>query len=85
MIFECDKCGICCRHIDQIPQLKQFDLGNGQCIHLSVDNLCDIYLHRTEICNVDKMYELHFKDKMSRQEYLALNYEGCRDLKKRFS
>ena len=56
MTFECDRCGICCQHIDSIPQLKQFDSGNGRCVHLLENNLCEIYLDRPEICNVDKMY-----------------------------
>ena len=46
MMFECDKCGICCKHIDSIPQLKDFDSGNGRCIHLLDNNLCEIYFER---------------------------------------
>lgn len=44
MMFACDRCGICCQHIDLIPQLKEFDSGNGRCVHLSENNLCEIYL-----------------------------------------
>ena len=82
MMFECDKCGLCCRHIDLIPQIKEFDTGNGRCIHLSENNLCRIYPDKPEICNAERMYELYFKDKMSEEEYVCLNKLGCIRLKK---
>lgn len=82
MIFHCDQCGICCRHIDQIPQLKQFDSGNGRCIHLTNNNLCAIYEIRPDICNIDKMYELEYCKQMTENEYLKLNLEGCKELKR---
>lgn len=28
-MFKCSKCGLCCRNIDKVPQLKEFDDGNG--------------------------------------------------------
>lgn len=85
MIFPCDKCGLCCRHIDLIPQLKKYDLGNGRCINLTVDNLCAIYDKRPEICNVNKMYESVYSKQMSEEEYLRLNAEGCKQIKNAFS
>ena len=84
MIFPCEKCGICCKHINLIPQLKQFDSGNGRCIHLMDNNLCAIYENRPDICNVDKMYELKYSKLMTEDEYLKLNVEGCKELKKSF-
>ena len=74
--FHCARCGECCRHIDSIPQLSNFDRGDGVCIHLK-DNLCDIYSSRPDICNVEVMYEKHFKDKYSREEFYRLNTEVC--------
>lgn len=84
MIFPCDKCGICCRHLNLIPQLKQLDSGNGRCIHLTAHNLCAIYDNRPDICNVNKMYEMVYCKYMSEDEYLNLNLEGCKELKERF-
>lgn len=84
MTFECDKCGICCQHIDSIPQLKEFDSGNGRCVHLSENNLCEIYMDRPDICNVEKMYEINFKGNISEEDYICLNKMGCEDLKKRY-
>ena len=41
-MFECNQCGLCCRNIDKIPQLKDFHNGNGICKYLH-DNKCSIY------------------------------------------
>lgn len=83
-MFECDRCGICCKHIDLIPQLKEFDIGNGRCIHLTEDNLCEIYLNRPDVCNVERMYELYFKDVISEEEYIRQNMMGCNELKNKY-
>lgn len=84
MMFRCDRCGICCQHIDLIPQLKEFDSGNGRCIHLLENNLCEIYFERPDICNVEKMYELYFKDSISEDEYIRQNFDACNELKSKF-
>ena len=79
-MFRCSRCGLCCRNIDKVPELKEFDAGNGVCIHLTEDNLCDIYSFRPDICNVDKMFEIRYKDFFTREEYDRLNEEGCKSL-----
>ena len=84
MMIACDRCGICCQHIDLIPQLKEFDSGNGRCVHLSENNLCEIYLDRPDICNVERMYELFFKDNISEEEYVSQNKMGCSELKNKY-
>lgn len=78
--FHCDCCGECCRHIDRVPQLHDFDPGTGVCIHLK-GNLCEIYDHRPLICSVDKMYETYFCSFYSREEYNKLNMDACQKLK----
>lgn len=84
MMFKCDRCGICCQHIDSIPKLKDFDSGNGRCIYLLESNLCDIYGDRPDICNVEKMYEKYFKDSISEEEYICQNMAGCNELKSKY-
>lgn len=79
-MFVCVKCGLCCRNIGDIPELADFHTGDGVCIHLSGDNLCDIYPNRPDICNVEKMFELYYKKKMSKLEYEKMNTEGCNAL-----
>ena len=82
--FNCDRCGLCCRSIGGIPQLKQFDRGDGVCCHLTDANLCDIYESRPEVCNVEKMYS-RFASEMSMDEYLSMMEASCECLKKSFS
>ncbi len=80
-MFTCIKCGFCCRNIGSIPELAEFHTGDGICIYLSDDNLCDIYAIRPDICNVEKMYELTYKAIMSKSEYERRNMEGCKLLR----
>ena len=53
-MFICTRCGMCCRNIDKVPELINFHGGDGVCIHLTDDNLCEIYVDRPDICNVKK-------------------------------
>lgn len=80
-MFDCDKCGLCCRNIHKIPQLKEYDLGNGVCRYLTSNNLCSIYENRPDICNSEKMYELYFKFIMTKEDYIIKNLEGCKKIK----
>ena len=65
--FKCDGCGLCCKAVN--------------CEHLNSDNKCTIYDSRPAMCNVDKGYEMYFKDKMSKEVWYAINYKACDDLK----
>ncbi len=82
--FNCDRCGLCCRSIGGIPQLRQYDRGDGVCCHLTDANLCDMYESRPEVCNVEKMYS-RFASEMSMDEYLSMMEASCRCLKENFS
>lgn len=82
MIFPCKKCGLCCKHLELIPQLADYDLGNGRCVHLLDNNLCAIYENRPEICSVSKMYDLVFCKQISEEEYIKMNLDGCKAIKK---
>lgn len=65
--FKCDACGLCCKAIN--------------CEHLTEDNKCAIYETRPMICNVEKTYELVFKDVMTKQEFFKINEQACIDIK----
>lgn len=80
-MFKCDKCGECCRHLDESELYQELDRGDGVCKFLT-DNLCSIYDKRPLLCRVDESYELFFKSKMTKDEYDGLNTEGCRMIKK---
>ena len=74
-MFKCDKCGECCRHLDESELYQEIDRGDGVCKFLT-DNLCSIYDKRPLLCRVDESYELFFKSKMTKDEYDRLNTEG---------
>lgn len=81
--FTCDRCGLCCRLIGDVPQLKQFDRGDGVCCHLTDENLCDIYKTRPEVCSVERMYS-RFAAQMSEDEYCLMMKKSCEYLKDHF-
>lgn len=80
-MFKCDKCGQCCRHLANSEIYKELDRGDGVCKYLD-GNLCSIYDNRPDICNVDKAFELYFKDVISKDDYLKFNREACLILKR---
>ena len=41
-MFECDKCGACCRSLKRSELYSKLDRGDGVCKYLN-DNLCSIY------------------------------------------
>ena len=84
LLFECDCCGLCCRLIGNIPQLKHFDRGDGVCCHLTDANLCDMYESRPEVCSVERMYS-HFSSEMTKEEYLAMMGVSCKYIKEHFA
>lgn len=82
-MFNCDKCGYCCSNLDSSPLYADLDRGDGVCRYFDTDTrLCTIYADRPLKCNIDKTYELFFKDKMTLDEYYSLNYDACKKLKK---
>ena len=82
MAFHCDKCGLCCRLLKNVPQLAAFDRGDGICRYLE-GSLCSIYENRPDICNVEKMYPA-FASIMSREEYEEAMAESCSKIKEMF-
>lgn len=80
-MFNCNKCGACCRNLKLSSIYRDLDRGDGVCKYLD-GNLCSIYLKRPLICRVDESYELLYKEKISLDEYYQLNYEACKKLKR---
>lgn len=78
--FPCTKCGECCRNIANVPELEEYDLGNGVCKFL-VGNICSIYNSRPDICRVDKMYDDIFHIMFTKEEFYRLNIDACEWLK----
>lgn len=82
MMFQCDKCGACCRNLNLSPLYAELDRGDGICKYLS-GNLCTIYKERPILCRIDESYYAFFANSISKEEYYRLNYEACDKLKKR--
>ena len=82
--FKCDCCGLCCMNLKESSLYEDLDRGDGICRYFDINSkLCTIYKDRPSKCNIDKMYELCFKEIMSKKQYYQLNYEACSELKKR--
>lgn len=76
MDFVCEKCGLCCKNIGNIEQLKDYDNGKGMCIYLTDENICAIYENRPIWCNVKELYQYLCLD-ISWEKWLELNYYAC--------
>ena len=80
-MYPCTGCGLCCQHISDIKELKEFDLGNGVCKHYDYATKgCRIYENRPTICRVDEMYESAYKKSYGKLEFYKLNAEVCNKL-----
>ena len=77
--FPCTKCGLCCQHIDLVPELSEYDTGNGTCKYLK-DNLCSIYDYRPDICRVDVMYILKYSRLFKKADFIRQNLLVCKQL-----
>lgn len=83
MPINCSHChAYCCRVIGKLD--PSLDRGDLVCKHLTQDNKCDIYENRPLICNTDRMYTTLYKDIMTREEYDAVNAQGCAALSNYF-
>lgn len=84
MRFVCDKCGLCCQSLKGHELYKDLDDGTGICKYFDkTTNLCNIYYHRLEKCNVEAMYK-YFADKLTFNEWINLNIISCQELKQKF-
>ena len=83
MKFKCDKCGLCCKHLDNHPIYSELDRGDGVCKYLKND-LCTIYERRPDICNVERAYDLYYKEAYKYEDYLKLNTIACIKLKETY-
>lgn len=81
MMFKCDCCGECCRHISGILELKDYCLPDGKCKYLK-ENKCSIYTERPMICRVDDMYYKVMYKYMTLKQFYRINTDACEIFKK---
>lgn len=80
--FKCDRCGLCCQNLSKTTLYDDLNDGTGVCRYYCVEtHLCTIYENRPDKCNIKKYY-VNLQDQYSYEEYLRMNYESCKRLKK---
>lgn len=79
--FPCDKCTMCCRHLEMYEPAKYLDRGDGVCKYLNEQtHLCSIYESRPDFCDVRMYFEKEYKNKMSWDEFIEYMKVGCKEL-----
>ena len=79
--FKCTRCGLCCKNIRGIPECEHLDDGTGVCKYYDdTKKECTIYEFRPVICNIEKLYYKSYKNKMTWDQFLEDNYNGCKIL-----
>lgn len=77
-VFDCHRCGACCKLVNLSNQTSELDRGDGICRHFDeLGNACNIYESRPEICNVSVMYEKSYKNIYDWASFSAINKEVC--------
>ena len=74
-VFECNQCGECCRCLNHIDQLQEYNLGNGVCKFLE-NNKCSIYNERQNICRGEYLYYMYYEG-MDVDEYYHMLHHYC--------
>lgn len=83
-MFQCTRCGLCCKKLPLNKIYKDLDRGDGICKYLDISsNLCSIYNKRPLKCNVDKFYQEYLKEVIPIDEYYRRNYKFCKTLKEK--
>lgn len=79
--FPCQQCGLCCQHVHLSQETQFLDRGDGICRYYEIaSKLCSIYPTRPDVCQVDMLYELRYRQQYSWNEYVALNLQVCASL-----
>ncbi len=81
-MFECERCGCCCRNLDKSAIYASLDRGDGVCRFLD-GNDCSIYENRPLTCRVDECYDRLYCSIMSRDYYYKVNKRACKMLQER--
>ena len=80
-MFDCERCGCCCRQVGSTIWGKAMADEQGICRYLDQErNICEIYEQRPDICRVDLMYEQFYREKMSLEDFYKMNKQICRKL-----
>lgn len=77
---------MCCQNISHIPELKDFNLGNGICKYFDFQTKgCKIYEQRPLICKVDESFEKIYFKQFSQKEFYQLNAQVCNNMQEKLN
>ena len=79
-LYDCKRCGMCCRRVDLVPGMELYNRGDGVCKHLQDDNLCAIYEKRPDLCNGQYVYKTYYSD-MTVTEYHKMIARYCEKIR----
>jgi len=79
--FYCQQCGECCKHLDVVDFLPEYNRGDGVCKYLRADNKCSIYNERPSVCRGEYIYHKYY-EYMSVKDYYELLYSLCEKIRK---
>lgn len=83
-IFPCTQCGLCCKNVHVAPETQFLDRGDGACKYYDdASKKCTIYEQRPNICRVDRMFKLQYKEVYTWNQYVDLNIQACEVLQKK--
>lgn len=80
-MFNCERCGCCCRNLDKSDIYAPLNRGDGVCKYLK-GNDCSIYKNRPVLCQIDESYERFFSGIITRENFYKINKEMCKKLQK---
>lgn len=80
-MFNCERCGCCCRNLDKSDIYAPLNRGDGVCKYLK-GNDCSIYKNRPVLCQIDESYEKFFSEIITRENFYKINKEMCKKLQK---
>ncbi len=96
MNFKCTGCGLCCKSVGKaleaaktgdkddpiVQELLAFPYGHelGVCEKLDEKGQCTVYDNRPDICDVNKIFEKHYKGTQTKKEYFRLNNIICNQM-----
>jgi Fe-S-cluster containining protein len=75
-MYQCEKCGACCKNLDKSSFYSWLHSGDGICKYLN-GNMCSIYESRPFLCRIDQCYDAFYKNIMSKKDYYEINHESC--------
>lgn len=80
-MYNCERCGCCCRNLDKSDIYVPLNRGDGVCKYLN-GNDCSIYDNRPLLCRIDESYNRFFSKLMTKEDFYKINKEACKRLQK---